>query len=236
MSIFAIGDIHGHSDLMDRLLARLPLLDDDTLVFLGDYVDRGPDSRGVVERLIRLKQQRGDRCVCLLGNHEDMMLDHWRQTRGRYAIPSDLILNLLSVYDYGEGFWLTVGGDATLASYSQGIPEEHVAFLAGLPLLYETADYIFVHAGLHPRGGTPRGQVLWGAPGFWSDLDPLTGQHLRGARRTFAKTVVVGHTPFERPVVLPDVIGIDTDCGSGGPLTAVQLPEMEFYQEPEALF
>lgn len=236
MSIFAVGDIHGRLDRLNGILAKLPLAERDTLVFVGDYVDRGPDSKGVVDRLIALQEEMGDRCVCLLGNHDDMFLDYWRQTRGKWRVPDSLTLQLLGVPSYGDGFWISVGGDKTLGSYDGEIPERHVEWLAGLPLTYETDDFVFVHAGPHPRGGTPRGQMLWGAPAFWSDVDPLTGRPLKGGRRTFPRIVVVGHTHFTEPRVTPDVIGIDTGCGHGGPWTAVQLPEMIFYSEPESGF
>src|SRR5206468_755012 len=131
-------------------------------------------------------------------------------------------------------FWLSVGGDRTLDSYRSDIPVEHVAFIAGLPLMHETEEYIFVHAGLNWRGGTSREEMLWGAAGFWGDVDPLTGRLLKGGLRSFPKTIVVGHKHFEQPMVGTDIIGIDTGCGVGGPLTAVQLPEMDFFSEPDA--
>lgn len=232
MSIFAIGDIHGRRRALDRLLDQLPLQDEDTLVFLGDYVDRGPDSRGVIERLLALQRERGERCVCLLGNHEDMMLDHWRRTRGPWANLIEVPHGIVNVPVYGPGFWLRAGGEATLASYSDGIPDEHIAFLAGLRLRYDRDGYTFVHAGLRARGDTPRADMLWGASGFWADLDPLCGRLLLKLpdRPAPERTVVVGHTVFNRPLVGPGYIGIDTGCGFGGPLTAVRLPEMEFYQ------
>src|ERR1041384_1650393 len=165
MSTFAIGDIHGHLSLLDRLLASLTILPDDTIVFLGDYVDRGPNSRGVVERVMEIKAERGDRCICLLGNHEDMMLDYWRRTRGGQELRIFAVPGVALAAEYGSGFWETVGGEATLSSYCGAIPEGHIAFIAGLPLTYEDDDFIFVHAGLNARGDTPRGHKLWGAPG-----------------------------------------------------------------------
>lgn len=235
MSLFAVGDIHGHSNALDRLLAQLPLTEDDTLVFLGDYVDRGPDTHGVLERIMALKEQRGDRCVCLLGNHEEMLLDHWRATRGAWCEDQDLIALLQPVTTYTPGFWLRVGGEAAMQSYPNGLPEAHIRFLASLPLVYETDNYLFVHAGLRPRGETSRSEMLWGASGFWGDVDLLTGRLIKvqTSVRMFEKTVVVGHAAFEEPQVGPDFIGIDTGCGLGGSLTAVQLPEMRFYQERE---
>ena len=232
MSVFAVGDIHGYSSKLRGLLDQLVIRDDDTLVFLGDYVDRGPDSRGVVDILMGLQAKMPERCICLMGNHEDMMLDHWKQTHDYHRTEIDLS----GIANYGTGSWLKIGGDKTLESYAGEIPEEHLLFLSTLPLTYETEDYIFVHAGLNSRGGTPRGQMLWGAQGFWSDVDPLSGRMIKGARRSFAKTVVVGHTHFDRPMVGADVIGIDTGCGHGGVLTAVQLPEVIFYSESDTGF
>ena len=244
MSTFVIGDIHGRLGLLNKLLGSLPMSADDKVVFIGDYVDRGPDSKGVVERVMTLKEDLGERCVCLLGNHEDMMLDHLKRTREAWDLAYLAICGLDSVSRYGDHHWLVVGGNATRESYDGEVPIEHVAFLAGLPLIYEEEEMICVHAGLNARGATPRGQMLWGAPGFWSDLDPLTGRPIKGGRRSFGKIVVVGHTCFDQPLVLPDVIGIDTGAGHGGPLTALQFPEMRFIQtdgdsvwtiEPEGL-
>jgi serine/threonine protein phosphatase 1 len=235
MSLVAIADIHGHADTLDRLLTQLPLDASDTLVFLGDYVDRGPDSRGVVERVMRLKQERGDRCICLLGNHDDMLLDHWRTTRGPWLTDLSLLGALRAVPVYGPGMWRSVGGNATLTSYCGDIPEEHVAFLASLPLTWECGKYAFVHAGLRPDGPTPRAEMLWGARGFWSHIDPMTGRPLKRPPGISppARTVVAGHASFEEPQVSPEVIGLDTGCGVGGPLTAVTLPELRFFQVPE---
>lgn len=230
MSTFVIGDIHGQVASLNRLLDKLPLSRDDKLVFLGDFVDRGPDSKGVVERVMALKAELGERCICLLGNHEDMMLDHLKRTRGAWSLAYLAIPGLTSAARYGDGHWLVVGGEATLRSYGDEVPMEHVEFLAGLPLVYEEEELICVHAGLNPRGGTSRGQMLWGAPGFWSDIDPLTGRPLKGARHAFSKTIVVGHTVFDEPMVCQGIIGIDTGAGHGGPLTAVQFPEREFFQ------
>ena len=230
MSTFAIGDIHGQYQMLRRLLDALPFGDSDTLVFVGDYVDRGPDSRVVIELLIDLQARYVERCVCLLGNHEDMLLDHVRLTPGSWDESISAIDGMEEAGDYTPGFWLTVGGAETMASYGGEIPHEHLEFIAGLPLIYEEDDFIYVHAGLNARGGTPRGQMLWGASGFWSDLDPLTGRMLKGVRRTLPKTVVVGHTVCKYPIVGADIIGIDTGAGHGGPLTAVQLPDLLFWQ------
>ena len=230
--IFAIGDIHGHLVVLDRLLRQLPMESEDTLVFLGDYVDRGPDSKGVLDRVVALKEERGDRLVCLLGNHEDMMLDHWRRTRGGWIDDLHMLKGMSQVMDYGAGFWLSVGGDATVRSYyPDDIDKEHIRFLCGLPIVHEQEAYSFVHAGIRPFGQTSRAEMLWGASGFFADLDMLHGRVLLDTQSTSAPRVVVGHTVFDRPMIGPDFIAIDTGCAFGGCLTAVQLPEVIFYRE-----
>lgn len=204
----AIGDIHGRLDRLNRLLAALP--PDRPLVFLGDYIDRGPDSRGVIDRLNRLSRRR--ECVLLCGNHEDMLLD---ALDGAYegAVPD----------------WLANGGDAALRSYrvpnirrlAEELPEEHLAFLRGLREHWETEEFVFVHAGITPAGpdATDRVTKLWMriAP------DEAFG---------YGKTVICGHTPYQSPVRGPDWINIDTGCGKlpAAPLTALLLPELEIVQ------
>jgi serine/threonine protein phosphatase 1 len=206
--IIAIGDIHGRLDRLNRLLAELPT--DRPLVFLGDYIDRGPDSRGVIDRLIRLSRLRD--CVLLCGNHEDMLLDALSES-----------------YDGAVSDFLRNGGDATLRSYgassvrrlAEELPEEHMAFLRGLDEHWETDDFVFVHAGISEGGpeATDRNTKLWMriAP------DEAFG---------YGKTVICGHTPYRSPVRGPDWINIDTGCGKlpSAPLTALLLPELQIVQ------
>ncbi|NPB09215.1 MAG: serine/threonine protein phosphatase, partial [Thermodesulfobacteria bacterium] len=135
MAIFAIGDIHGCFQALERLLQKLPIeWEEDYLVFLGDYIDRGPDPRLTLEGVMELKEAFGDRVIPLMGNHEWMFL--------RYLHGVD------------EDVYLLNGGDVTLAQFSRGgkldVPPEVVAFLRGLPYYWETERYIFVHAGLRP--------------------------------------------------------------------------------------
>ena len=230
--IFAIGDIHGHAAVLDRLLHKIPLEPDDTLVFLGDYVDRGPDSRGVLDSVMKLKAELGSRCICLLGNHEDMMLDHWRRTRGGWIEDLRMIRGMSAVPDYGPGFWLAVGGDATVKSYyPEDMSDDHIRFLCGLPILHRQDEYTFVHAGIRVRKHTPRAEMLWGASGFFADLDMLHGRILLDRPDKSGPKVIVGHTVFDRPVVTGEFIAIDTGCAYGGCLTAVQLPDVNFYNE-----
>ncbi len=207
--IFAVGDIHGQLGLLDELLAALPLEPEkDELVFLGDYIDRGPDPRGVLERLIIL-EKAGFKAVFLKGNHEAMLLDY---LAGR-----------------GRNKFLFNGGTATLQSYSSSgrdigevsLPPEHLDFIRRLKLYYETGDTIFVHAGLRP--GLPLEDqdpedLIWIRDEFFS------------SEYDWGKTIVFGHTPFGEPFVGGRLIGLDTGAGYGGRLTCLVLPEKEFIQ------
>ena len=191
--LLAVGDIHGCSAQLDELLGRVAPRAQDRLVFLGDYIDRGPDSRGVIERLIALRR-RWPQTVCLRGNHEQMLLDY---------------------LDGGDAWpFLVNGGEATLTSYGAArpdeLPETHQQFLRDLPSSYCQGSFIFVHAGLRP-GITFVGQreedLLWIRREFLdSDYD-------------WGKTIVFGHTPRERPLLTPTRIGVDTGAVYGRQLT-----------------
>jgi len=205
--IFAIGDIHGCLWSLEKLLNILPVnWGKDLVIFLGDYIDRGPDPRGVIEKILELKEFYKDKIITLKGNHE------WMFERFLKGIDIDVFL-----YN---------GGGMTLKSYysKEGhleIPEEHLKFLRELKLYYETEDYIFVHAGLRP-GKELKEQseedLLWIRESFYL------------SEYKFPKTIVFGHTPFPAPLILEDRIGIDTGCVYGGALTAIELPEKKIYQ------
>lgn len=126
--IYAIGDIHGCLESLHRLLAQIHLSEADEVVFLGDYVDRGPDVKGVIEYLLTLR----GRYVFLMGNHERMFLDFLQGKQ--------------------RPLFLHNGGTATIESYGglRRIPATHMAFLDRLKLYHETQDYLFVHAGIRP--------------------------------------------------------------------------------------
>lgn len=205
--IFAVGDIHGCYEALCRLLERIPIVwGQDRLVFLGDYIDRGPDSFEVVEHLIALGRRQPD-VVFLKGNHEAMLLEY---LDGRDRLT-----------------YLYNGGRQTLESYlrhastaaGSPVPHEHRRFFDSLRLFYETEDYLFVHAGM--RHGLPLERqraedLLWIREEFLSE------------RRSFGKRVVFGHTPFEEPLVEDNKIGIDTGAVYGNKLTCLQLPEERF--------
>lgn len=212
MRTLAIGDIHGMSTCLDALLAAVQPTAEDQVVFLGDYVDRGPDTRGVLDRLIQL-QQRWPRTVFLQGNHEIMMRE--ARTGGG---------------DFRN--WLSVGGRQALESYGLRIgaanvldqlPGEHWNFLdARLTRYLETSTHIFVHANAEP------GLPLADTGEFMLCWEFLTGP----VRHFSGKIVICGHTSQKSgvPLDLGDTICIDTYAHGGGWLTALDVHSLEYWQ------
>ena len=211
MGLVAIGDIHGCAKTLDLLLQKVAPPEKDHIVFVGDYVDRGPDSRGVIDRLLELDKTHT--CTFLRGNHEALMLTY------------------LDGKDYR--LWQANGGLSTLESYTTSgreafIPEEHVAFIRSTELFCETEDYFFVHAGLKPQLSIEENTRRFG-----EDVLLWERSHLHADRLAWEKTVICGHTPQPRPIDREHLIGIDTGCvyhtrPQLGRLTAVRLPEREF--------
>jgi serine/threonine protein phosphatase 1 len=222
--LYAIGDIHGELGKLERLLATLPLDAGDRLVFLGDYVDRGPDSAAVVSRLLELR--RSVECVFLLGNHESMFLDFLGWKGAAY---------------FGGDAFLMNGGDRTLASYGffgeRGhekrleLPPEHASFYRSLRLSHQAGDYLFVHAGLGPRG-LESGDVAY-ALRVSRPEDLLWNRSSADLPHRLGLTVIYGHTPSRDFAVRwnqPFSIGIDTGAVYGGPLSAIRLPDESILQ------
>ncbi len=206
--IFVVGDIHGCFDKLCALMDKIPLNNTrDQLIFIGDYIDRGPSSFDVVNYLIDFKK-RVPGTLFIKGNHEDMLQN--------YLDGSDRFTYLLN------------GGQQTLDEYLNRsdnkeafpIPSEHLEFFNSLQLYYQTDDYIFVHAGLRekvPLESQDKMDLLWIRDKFiHSDFN-------------FGKRVIFGHTPFKEPLLQANKIGIDTGAVYGNLLTCVQLPEMEFF-------
>lgn len=219
--VYAIGDIHGESAKLDRLHAAIRA---DAVrrtgarkvaVYVGDYIDRGPDASGVVDRLIEDTLPGFER-VFLMGNHEEFLL------------------HFLTVADTWAG-WFANGGGATLESYdvdARGpgalflnpatlqvelrarLPEAHRAFMESLDLYHIEGDYLFVHAGIRPGRPIERqspADLLWIRDAFLRSDDD------------HGHVVVHGHTPSEAPENLRNRIGIDTGAVYGGKLTALVL-------------
>ena len=198
--VYAVGDVHGRLDLLLPALERIEAHAagrPSTLVFLGDYVDRGHDSRGVVEHLRGL-QERRDRVICLKGNHEDLMV---RGVRGRGMML---------------GRWLDNGGLQALRSYGAAgagdlrlVPEEHLEWMERLPLMARDRHRLYVHAGLYP-GRAPERQkdktCLW-----------IRERFLEAPAEALPAHVVHGHTPewagkrqAAEPELLPHRTNLDT--------------------------
>jgi serine/threonine protein phosphatase 1 len=216
MRCYVVGDIHGCAEELARLLESLPLGPRDRLVFLGDYVDRGPDSKGVISYLIDLQRKGPQETIFLKGNHEDMFL-------------SDLGLT----GKYGEMF-LVNGGAATLASYGLwekrklpqeilfGIPPDHIEFLQALKSHYLMPPFLFVHAGVDPRKPLEQQtheEMLWIRDEFILNQHPLP------------LTIVFGHTPQQEVLFhLPYKVGLDTGLVFGNKLSCLEVEEKVLFQ------
>ncbi len=204
---FIIGDIHGCLDMLKRMMEKISWQPDkDHLIFLGDYIDRGENPKGVVDYILSL-QKRSSRIECLLGNHEAIFLD--------YLAGRDKRLFLIN------------GGYNTLESYNTDregpdslIPEDHLAFYESLKTYCELENYYVVHAGFKPGIPIPeqnREDMVWIRDPF------IFSSH------NFGKRIVFGHTPFSEPLVLANKIGLDTGAVYGNKLTCLELPEFVFH-------
>ncbi|MBI4850558.1 MAG: serine/threonine protein phosphatase [Acidobacteria bacterium] len=232
MKTFAIGDVHGQFIALKKLLDSLPInWQEDELVFLGDLVDRGPQSREVIDFVIKLYEENSNKVRVLKGNHEEMLLDSYNNKE-----------------DFSH--WLSNGGDATFASYCKNkttkweifnkeFPLKAYEYLKNRPISYENEHAIFVHAGFKQDSF-----------GQWRADSPLIALWHRSKdffRRYQGKTVVVGHTPTNKirlmfgEALMPieemtawsrnNIIAIDCGAGHEGRLCAVELPGGNlFYQ------
>ena len=242
---FAIGDIHGDLDALTTLFTRLPeITRDDTVVFLGDYVDRGPSSAGVVAWVRDFIAKSPAKVVALRGNHEDAWLEvidnGWPEfvyPRGNGCLESYRSFRGLPVPEAEE---LPTKDELEDMFSGTFIPKEVIAWMRELPFFYEDAHAIYVHAGIkrdgdhfpHPSEVDPPRALLW-----LRDRDFFA--NYRG------KLVVFGHTttrtlPNELSTYTPDdptdlwagpsCVGLDTACGKGGFLTAFELPAGTVYE------
>lgn len=213
----AIGDIHGCLSPLQSLLDLLAPQSDEILVFLGDYIDRGPDSKSVIDYLLKLQTQHP--CVFLMGNHEVMMLEY---------------------LDFGrEEGWAMNGGKSTLDSYLVNdtilIPDSHIEFLHNCAYYYDTDKYFFVHGGLKPTRSIADNLRLLSPIDFVWEREHLNPHHLFYEDYAWEKTVVCGHTPRPEPIIKEKLISIDTGCVYNyspelGRLTAIRLPSLELTQ------
>ena len=216
--LYAIGDIHGCADEMNALLQFLKgsegLNENDQVVFIGDYIDRGPASKDVIDQLIELRQSF-PKTIFLKGNHEDMLL------------------SFLGLGGHAGQAYLSNGGFEFFRSYQiqplaevseilSQLPEGHKAFFEGLETGVVLAEFLFVHAGIRPARAIAEQNahdLIWIRSEFTS------------APHELGKTVVFGHTPYEDVLIhLPYKIGIDTGLVYGNKLTCVELVEGTLYQ------
>ncbi|MFN0107934.1 MAG: metallophosphoesterase family protein [Blastocatellia bacterium] len=225
MRTLVVGDIHGKLTLFNRLLEAMKYkAGEDKLVLIGDLVDRGEDSRGVVERAVELQNEAPDTVVVLKGNHEAMMISALAEPEGEQA-----------------ELWLYNGGVETLHSYvnAEGefdVPEEHWQFLQSLPTWHEDDHAIYVHAALPEEAGKfiHPSEVPDSPELYWS-----RNRHFFSNYR--GKTVVFGHTitgmlfgERERVWLRDHLIGVDTGAYLTGALSGVELPSREVFSVSEA--
>lgn len=204
----AIGDIHGHDVALRALLDRICPTQHDTIITLGDYVDRGPGSREVLEILIDLENRT--HLVSILGNHDEMLLSIWE---GHDELFDD---------------WLHYGGAATLASYGatqvEEIPQDHIRFLKRCCVFFETHDCMFLHANYDETAPLSEQDTFTLR---WQSLRArLPGPHVSGKR------AVLGHTAQRNFEILDlgYLICIDTCCYGGGWLTALDVRSGHIWQ------
>jgi serine/threonine protein phosphatase 1 len=222
--LYAVGDIHGRLDLLEAILDRIEVdtrasghVARRTLVFLGDYVDRGPDSRGVVDRVISGLPQGFDTHF-LKGNHEAILLnflddawnlDNWLLNGGEATMLSYGV-------DTGRLARLGVPPEIWRKAFAEALPEAHLRFFKSLKISVSFGDYLFVHAGVRPGvplGAQSEADLIWIRAPFLDHAGP------------FDKIVVHGHTPGKDPVTRPNRIGIDTGAVFTGRLTALRLQD-----------
>jgi len=217
MKSFVIGDIHGCADELRYLVDRLPLASGDRLVFLGDYIDRGPDSRGVVSFLLDLKKQLSTvELIFLKGNHEDMLL------------------SFLEIGGAHGDMFLINGGKATMASYGLNpnspsaidahrvIPSKHLEFYRNLQNYFLMAPFLCVHAGIDPAkefAEQTEEELFW-----------IRNKFIFASHR-LPYTVLFGHTPQHTVYFdLPYKVGLDTGLVYGNMLTCLDVDEKVLYQ------
>ncbi|MCB9622361.1 MAG: serine/threonine protein phosphatase [Sandaracinus sp.] len=242
---FAIGDIHGDLDHLRALVAKLPTLtEDDTLVFLGDYLDRGPRSDEVVRVVRTFARELGCKVVTLRGNHEDAWLRVIDEGWMEFVFPPahGCLATMRSFVDgpVPEEGALPKTEEAEALFSGAFFPPDVVEWMRALPHWYEDEHAIYVHAGVIKRGDT------WQHP---RETDPQTALLWTRSKELFTdyrgKRVVIGHTSTEylpqelstytvddpTDVFVSDhVLALDTGCGKGGFLTAVELPSLTVYE------
>ena len=233
MNIFAIGDIHGClkqlAYLQDKIF-NYPSYkkESDLIIYLGDYIDRGPNAKGVINRILELQKEKVN-SIFLMGNHEQIMID--------------FVFNKINNLRY----WLNLGADQTFKSYEIEIAEfikdgfeddkmdklrnvllnklsnEHIHFLKNLKLSYSIGKYLFVHAGINPKKALKDQDKK---DFLWSRSDQFFDKNFK-----FEKIIVHGHTPEKEVINFPYRINIDLGCFFSGKLSCVCLNDKDKKRE-----
>jgi serine/threonine protein phosphatase 1 len=223
--LYAIGDVHGCADLLDQILARIDAdlvanpVSQPVEILLGDYIDRGPASRGVLDRLIARSKART--MVFLKGNHETYVerfladpsvLGEWRQFGGLETLMSYGLLPYVNI--------TLTEPDGVAAAFDDILPDSHRRFLSALRTSFTCGDFFFVHAGVRPGIALEKQaeeDLLWIRDDFLLCEDDL------------GKVVVHGHTPVRGPEIRSNRINIDTGAYATGRLTCLKLEDDKMY-------
>jgi len=227
--IIVVGDLHGYVSPLEELLEKISIQKEDLVLFMGDYIDRGPHSKQVVQKMVELKNIHKN-VLFLKGNHEDMLLG----SVGFSAAVNDI------------NTWFYNGGISTLRSYGMSnedikaltkiwedtlrlekimevIPESHMKFFQELELYVESENFFFCHAGVDPYSSLEEGKenifnLLW------------MRDHIYADHQVWEKTVVCGHTPLEELIINDKLICVDTGLYYFGILSAVDVISRDIFQ------
>ena len=227
--VIAIGDLHGHHGPLQRMLQKIDLRSGDFIIFIGDYIDRGPDSKELVQELIELRFAH-PHVAFLRGNHEDMLIGSlgysavvsdmstWlynggSQTLHSYGLSRDELNHIVSLWDESE----------RRAALRKVFPKEHINFFLDLELYVETEHHFFCHAGVDPAVSIEEGKqsphnLLW------------MREHLYADEPCWEKTLVCGHTPLRDIRISEKLICIDTGLHYYGTLSAIDVKSKEVFQ------
>ncbi|MBA7630794.1 Serine/threonine-protein phosphatase 1 [subsurface metagenome] len=227
--IIVIGDLHGYDEPLIRLIQEIQMRDDDLVIFIGDYIDRGPASKPLIDNLIQLKSSNKN-TIFLKGNHEDMMLgsmgfpavikdiNTWMYNGGSstlysYGVQRKEMFNLINVWDDNERFQFL----------KDLIPKSHIDFLLDLRLFIESDHYFFCHAGISPYSNVADGKrnafdLLW------------MRDHIYAQELNWGKIVVCGHTPLHEVLITDQLICVDTGLFYYGKLSAINVMTEQIYQ------
>lgn len=215
--IIAIGDVHGCFCTLEKLIEQIDPETGDQLLFMGDMIDRGDHSKEVIDYLIGLNSMYS--CHFLMGNHELMYLDYLEHRNPKQ--------------------WLSNGGRATLKSYNskdgRDLPEEHLLFFRNCQCVIETENYLFTHGGLDPELSIKDNFRYYRPDDFCWLRSHMHPSFVQSNSFKWEKTVVCAHTPVPEPIMLEQLVAIDTGCVYRkepllGRLTAVILPERDIVQ------